>query len=453
MAAHTFSLTDGTTTLTFTRANGYFVTTYPMQAPEIGEDGAPQATVSETIDLATVGATIAAMQANVQALERMLITMRRRQATGSGPRVFLQATLDGDTTTWRSEIVAGRLNPTDEALRLWPNYTIEAELSVERRGFWEDATLRQLSLTNGNGSNNTSGLKIYNCGDSTGTSPNKRDNYVQVAANDVTGDLPAPVRLELTNTIGSSIQFSALYAATNVFSDPQNFAHIQEAETIIVSGSLSGLDTTLHSGGYYVVNSIVGAGTLTIQATLSAALLAKCAGQDFHILQRTSNFPAGYVRASVYDAAGNAAIRNGDEVAASVASNLYDLGVLSLPPGGYSSAYGALRMVTRWRVSGSTDVQTDYWALFPTTGFRRLQAIADVVNNATVVDDPIEDRAFVLSSGAELPYIVRRAGPVMVWPGQLQRVYFLWAGNSGISTITQTMTVKAYYRPRRVTIG
>ena len=444
---HTVSITDGTTTFALSGNVTAMLQNYAMATPSTGDQS-----VTETIKLAIVGSTPAAMQTNVATLERLLQQARQRRTRNVGPFVYLVVQLISDAAAWRSRILDARLELSETSLAVWGNAICECSLLIERAPYWEGA-LTQLPLTNGNGTNNTSGLKIYNCGDSTGTSPNKRDNYVQVAANDVTGSLPAPVRLELTNTIGSSIQFSALYAATNAFADPQNFAHIQEAESIIVSGSLSALDASLHSGGYYVVNSIVGAGTLTIQATLSAALLAKCAGQDFHILQRTSNFPAGYVRASVYDAAGNAAIRHGDEIAASVASNLYDLGVLSLPPGGYSSAYGALRMVTRWRVSGSTDVQTDYWALFPTTGFRRLQAIADVVNNATVVDDPIEDRAFVLSSGAELPYIVRRAGPVMVWPGQLQRVYFLWAGNSGISTITQTMTVKAYYRPRRVTIG
>lgn len=455
MAAHTFALTDGTTTITFTKANGYFVQKYPMVPPESTGDSKDLAkTVTETLDMVVLGANAAAMQANVQAIDRMLITMRRRQKRDTGPRVFILATLDGDTTTWRSELVGASFAPAEDALRMWPNFTIEAQLHIERAAYWEDNTLRPLPGTNGNGTNNTSGLKIYNCGDSTGSSPNDRDNYFQIAAGDVGGSLPAPVRLEMTNTSGGGLQYSDLFIATNAFSDPANFTHILEAETVGVLGTYDVSTSGASNSGGYCVTGTHGS-SWTFQANLSASLLAKAAGQDFHILQRLASTPTGaYVRPSIYDATGVWELRRGDETQIAVSGQaLLDLGVLSLPPGGYSTAYGAQRLALAWRASPGT-VLTDYWALFPTTGFRRLTALATIANNGTVVDDPIEDRAFALVGAVESPVIVRRAGPVMVWPNMLQRIYFLWADNiSHDSVITQTMTVKAFYRPRRVTIG
>lgn len=447
--AHAFTITDGSTTFSLTTTNCMLVN-YPMAPPT--NEGGKATNVTESISIMLYAATPALMQAATATLERLLEQSRRGRYNNIGPIVRITAQLDSDTAVWRSRIYDARLELKENSLAIWGNAKMEATLIIERDPYWEGA-LTQIPLTNGNGSNNTSGLKIYNCGDSTGTSPNKRDNYVQVAANDVAGDVPAPVRLELTNTTGGSLWIFELFAATNAFSDPANFPHIMEGESTIYAGyGSAGSDSTC-SGGSVVTTT--GSNTWYIQAALSGSLLAKCAGQDFHILMRTGNkFSGCYVQPQIYEASGTYSIRTSDETPSSVVKTLYDLGVMSLPPGGYSTAYGALRLAMRWRTGASQSVLTDYWALFPTTGFRKLQMIATMANNATLVDDPIEDRAYVLSSGAELPYVVRRAGPVLVWPNTLQRLYFLWSDNvNNDSVITQTMTIKAYYRPRRVTIG
>ena len=446
--AHAFSITDGTTTFSLTTTNSQLIN-YPM-APAANERGVLQH-VTESIDILLYAATPTLMQTAAATLERLLQKARERTSGNTGPVIYIQAQLDSDSTAWRSRIYDARLELKENSLAIWGNAKMEATVYVERAPYWEGA-LTQIPLTNGNGTSNTSGLKVYNCGDSTGTSPNKRDNYLQIAAGDVTGSLPAPVRLELTNTSGSSIQYTDIFLAVNSFSDPANFAHILEAETAGVNGTYD-VDTvdTNCSGGSKVVSS-----SGTLQANISTTLLSKAAGYDFHILQRVSYFPATtYVRPSVYDPAGVFEIRRGEETPLTVGSQtLHDLGVISLPPGGYSTAYGALRILFACRLPAATSIEHDYWALFPTTGFRRLQALVSIANAATIIDDPIEDRAYALISGAELPYIVRKVGPVVVQPNTLQRIYVLWADLiTHDSVITQTMTVKAYYRPRRSTIG
>ncbi len=445
MTAHSLSISDGTTTFALSGNTTAMLQNYAMATPTTDEQS-----VTETIKLSIVGSTPTVMQANIATLERLLQQARQRRNATIGPCVYLQFQLITDASAWRSRILDARLEVSETSIAVWANAVCECSLYIERVPYWEGA-LTQLPLTNVNGSANTSGLQIFNSNDGVGTIPNKRCNYVEISSSDVTGSLPAPVKLELTNTVGSAVGYTDIFAATNVFSDPANFTHILEAESVVVSGSLSSADTAQYSGGYYVENS--GSAPFLIHTGLTAALLAMAAGQDFHILQRTVNLPAGYVKPAIYDAAGQVAIRSGDEVPLTVTpSNLNDLGVLGLPPGGYSAAYGALRMVLAWRVATSTIVQSDYWALFPVTGFRKLQVVADVANNATVVDDATEDRAYVRASSLELPYVIRKASPVMVWPNRLQRVYLLWSDDS-INTITQTMTVKAYYRPRRATIA
>jgi hypothetical protein len=82
--------------------------------------------------------------------------------------------------------------------------------------------------------------------------------------------------------------------------------------------------------------------------------------------------------------------------------------------------------------------------------FRRLNIVGSVANGAKITDDPIEDRAYITASGVDIPAVVRRSGPVQVWPNTLQRIYFAWGLQNTTSPIDQTFTVKAWYRPRRL---
>jgi hypothetical protein len=131
-------------------------------------------------------------------------------------------------------------------------------------------------------------------------------------------------------------------------------------------------------------------------------------------------------------------------------NQLVDLGVLPLPPGGYGTTYGAQRLSLYYRPTGTISVQLDSFLLFPAVAFRRLTPVGSIANGAKITDDPIEDRAYITASSVDRPGVVRRSGPVMVWPNTLQRIYFAWALSNATAPIDQTFTVKAWYRPRRV---
>ena len=442
--AHVISITDGTTTITFSAASGYQVEEYDPRVAE-NERGVRAATIAETLQIYITGSSGAQVQTRLAALERLLLAVTNRALTGVGPRVYLQLQLDSDAQTWRSELVDARLEPAEQALRLWPNNLASFQFFILRESFWEGA-LTQLPLTNGNGTNNTSGLTVYNHDDSGAG----HDNYVQVAAASVAGTIPAPVMLELTNTTGSTQSYVIVYMATNAFCDPVNFTHILEAEAAAVSGTYESVGSNADSSnGQYTATTITG--TYQAYLDLSAALLAKSAGHDFHLLARYRSAFVAYITPSIWTANSGVKLRTGDAVESPLISPaLIDLGVISLPPGGYSASYGAGRLGLHYRVTGTATVHLDYIALFPAVAFRRLDLVGSVANGGKIVDDPIEDRAYVSVSGAETPQVVRRSSPVMVWPNTLQRIFILWEISDYSAPIAQTFTVKAWYRPRRV---
>ena len=440
--AHVISITDGATTITFTQANGYQVLAYDMVTPE-SSGGKLADDVAETLEVIVSGADGAQVQTRIGALSRLLDSARRRTAWGVGPRVFLQLRVDGEPNTWRTELYDAAMTPQEDTLRLWPNFAPTFDISIRRAAVWEGA-LAQIPLTNVGGSANTSGLNVY-LHDDTG-----RDNYVEIGADGVGGNLPTPLHLQLTNNNGATVQLARLYMGCNAFSDPANLPPTLQAETIrATGGSVVAGDSSCSNDGYVAhtfTNSAVQ------QYTLSAALLRSARGYDFHLLARFRSLTgAAYVRPSIYDASGVYPLWTGEEVELPLTGpSVADLGVIPLPPGGYTTQAGALRLYLAWRTTGTISVETDCFVLMPANTFRLLQIQGPVAADAVVVDNGPEQRAYVRSGSTELPFVAPQGLPLLAWPGLVQRVYFMWNLLDGSAPVTQTLSVKAWHRPRRL---
>ena len=434
--AHALSITDGTTTFSLSTTNSYLQQYVPVE-PQPGEQY-----VSESVELTFYAASASAMQTAIQGLQRLLDGIRRRQQWGVGPVVYLNFQPDGDATTWRSEMVDARLEYGEDTLSVYPQAKMPATLVLQREPYWEGA-LTQIPLTNSSASNNTSGLTIYNHDDG-GAS---HDNYLQIAAADVGGSLPAPIKLELTNGTGSTQSWKQIWLACNAFSDPANFTHILEGETQVAGGTTgSNADSSNSSYATITINT-----QDVHQWTLSAALLQDAQGYDFHMLARFRSVNGTvYIRPAIYDSSGTYALWTGDESQVGLLSDaIIDLGVCPLPPGGYSTAYGAQRLYWGMRSASSIVVQTDFIAFFPANTFRKLRMLSLTANGVKVTDDQPEGRAYSVASSVETPNVAVSGLPLTVWPNTLQRIYVLWSYADLSASISTTMSVKAWYRPRK----
>jgi len=436
--AHALSITDGTTTFSLSTTNCMLVQYTPV------EPQGDESTVVETIEILLTGATVAAMRTAMSSLQTLLSAAGHRQKWGIGAVVYLQFQPDGDASVWRSEVRDARLEYSEDTLRAWGQAMLPASLIVERSAIWEGA-LTQLPLTNGNGTANTSGLTIRNHDDSTAGN----DNYVEIAALSVAGSLPSPLMVELTNTTGAAVQYEQILMANNAFSDPANLTHVLQAETVVVSGSGTVQSDAACSNGQYTTFAFTNSSAQ--QYTLSQTLLRDTMGYEFHLIVRFKSInSAAYVRPTILDSTGAYTLWVGDEVELPLISPaLADLRVIPLPPGGYTTLAAGLRLRLDWRSSTTTTVDTDFLALFPANTYRCLSVRASCSNNGKIVEDPINKRAWIDNASGEIGAVTPRGLPLTVWPGVLQRVYFLWYQSSMAATITQTFTVKLWYRPRR----
>lgn len=436
---HVLNLTDGTTTISLT-TSGVMLRSY---TPTAGRDEQP---VTESIDLMVYGASTTAMQSRINDIERMLAAARRRAKTNMGARVYLQFQPIGDSTLWRSEILSGVLALDETALTVFGQAQVRAALVVTRVGYWEGAEV-ELQLSTSTQAAATGGRTVRNHDD--GDSGD--DNWVQIAASQVGGVLPAPARVLLTNTTGSAQAYARLWMAVNAFSDPANFVHMIEAEsraagigTVTSDASCSNgsrLDVTLSAGASGVINFWI-----------NAAQLQRTRGRRFRLLARfAANTGTPTITPRLVDDTGNTPLWFGESViVATQGQHIADLGTVALPVGGWGSNYGGVALSLSCR--GAMNAQLDFIQLTPLDSYRYVELFGyAVANNAALVDDGIEDRTYVLSGGVAYPYAAPRGSPLLLQPNTTQRIIFLHQ-TATAAPISSAFSVRVYHRPRRLTL-
>lgn len=444
----------------------YILTEYTPQSPDtrkqsrvgLGDGGEIDMplyeNVTETIEISVLGATTAEVRSNLETIEKALHTAKLRQMLRAGDKTQLRYQVDGDSTLFQSEILDGRLEIVTGGMAVWGNKILPVRIHITRRYYWEAVTATELQLSSkASGTPATGGKTIHNQNDSS------EGNYVQIASSQVLGSLPSPIKISLLNNSGSAKSYRNIYMAVNAFNDPANFAHFQEGESSIFSGwgtAVTGQTSCSNNG--YVTKTFAAGGTDYFKWTLSAAALQDTVGKRFRMLARFNGYTTGTteikVRPVIMDDSGLITLDSDEEVTLpSTQTDLVDLGVLPLPPGGYDplGAAHVLGLAMRSTLASAT-VNLDYIQLTPLDSYRHIVMLGNqIANGDAVVDDGMENQVYSLESGAHHYILSPRGAPLMVWPGLTQRIYILH--DTGASAaIANTFSVQVLYRQRRLTI-
>ncbi len=386
-------------------------------------------------DVILLGAR-SAVQTTMNSVDALLDNARRAQRDLTLEKVYVEVDTGGGYV--RSEILDGNLETESDYFdRLSRNHA-PVRLWIRRKNYWEGAEA-QLPLTNENGTNNTAGLTIYNTNDLTGTAPNKRVNYAKVTGAQVLGSIPTPPRIEMTNTypaVGARISNVWLGRSIDNATYPlqwfinhsvtKNWTFDTEQEISLITLNQTFLNGT--NGGHYRVFTKLGAGTY----------------QDLR-LRASLYFPASVALTPMQKA---------PEVVTG-GYTVVDLGTLQIPPWlpnlrGQTDI--GLRIVGR-RTGGYSVTVGDIF-LFPATAFRQLiprgYGIAQTIR---LVDDGIADRVWTdgWTPAGKTGHYSGYGDLITLIPGKDQRLLFLTSTMSGGNADDITMSVKVFYRPRRLT--
>lgn len=433
-------ITDGTTTVDLAGATtGIRGSTY-FPAPG---DGLESVTESAEIIGAGTAAQIRAATANI---EKLLDAARRRRKSGLGTRVFLEYKPVTGDDLYRSEIYGGRLvwsdDPGARQLRA-TSPVVRFALVVERAPWWEGPET-ELALSSQGYSAATGGRAFTNDG---------VNNWLQAAT--VAGTLPAPVKVEIVQSVAATVEWREFLMGMNTFGAPATFGHVLQAESQ-EAGYGTDSASAQASGGNLNTVAVDTTGAWKCMWIVPTTMTA-AGGRWFRLVLRV--FPAYQaknmvIRAGIFDVTGLNQLWLGQPVTWNGSAELIDLGAAPIPPAPHLSGYGTVSLKL-WMVldTGTYDLGIDYLALLGTDSFRRASyMMANVAQNEALVIDDIEGAAYHLSGSTKSPYFLVKDGPLLVWPGQTNRYVQLMNTASSTSGIARTFTGKMWYRPRRSTV-
>jgi len=136
--------------------------------------------------------------------------------------------------------------------------------------------------------------------------------------------------------------------------------------------------------------------------------------------------------------------------------SLQELVSMRLPPYlvGAGDLY-PLDLVLSAKSSVSHSFELDFLQLTPLDGWRKLTHKGYGLGyEARIVDDAIDGYLYTdgWTPAGKTGHYVGYGEPILLQPGKLQRLYFLHMPQAGSFVIYRTLSVKIYYRPRRLTV-
>jgi hypothetical protein len=414
-----------------------------------------QTTLTEDVTLFLMG-TGAAIREKLADIQRALnLAIENRPLTP----VMVRFDVDGSGTAYQSKLHGGSLQLTSKLINSWARGRAKAVLTFERDAVWEALTWVDVPISNTNGANVTDGsLKIYNCADTSGSAPNQRINYIDIAAADVSGSLPAPVRLLLT----PSATVTHVYVGHQANLDNTGLLlNRQEMESLTGSGSVSA-DAGCSGGNYRALT--IAAGTTETLSHPSDWDMRYFSGGWYKFFMRYQAAPPANVKTRIGLGLNAGAIGSYTPWAFLSTGLLQELGDMRIPDREYLGGRSVFTLTKNYVLSVeskntgmiSAALNPDVLYYLPTDSYVAFGSSLNPVASGYRIDyrNGLEKflASFDISDNKYSAYFDVLDG-MGIWlrPGVTQRLHFLWR-NATACSITDTMMVMLQYKPRRYTI-
>lgn len=395
-------------------------------------------TGTESLEIELHGVTPEACYARATTLETWLQDAQEAVSDNRLSPVWLRHT-PGDREQRSARVLGGTLELSEYCGYTSHGRLLAGLLEIQR----DQARGAEIAvpITNVNGTDVSTGLTVENGAETT------LSNWVALAGDDVTGDLPAPFRLVVQNTYNNERRLRRfLYGLRHLSTGPTHGAFLKDASQAVEGLGLYA-DAAANLG--YVLR---GTGALVAEWEFPSSSTREWEGTWRAFAVGTFNTHATYwLESRVIVTELDAGEPISPEVTITAADHLVDLGTIELPPWPKVEPPAVPYLFNlQLRCDGQYETTLDYVLFIPTDlGFRDLVYRAyNAVYQQYTVDDGINDEV-AAHYAARAGSIVRGVGkrPFLV-PGRAQRLYFLQAGDQGDALKARTVSVRVEYAPR-----
>ena len=401
-------------------------------------------TVEERITLVLKG-TPAQIAAVMLRLEEKVALANRYTAEGVGVAHYLRVSYEPEADYYYTRILQARLEPKPNSLAYTSGGSLGVDLVFTSEDHFDGEPVA-LPLSNRNGTGVTSGLTVSNHADS------GHDNFVSIAANDLLTELPASLRLEITNSCATG-ELKDLWVGSyqyNRLSALPQLAYEGESAT----GGTDVSDANSSGGAFRRVSWTDAGWNSLLYWTLSATNLSRYQGRAVMPILRLAN-------AHTYDdlqlrlvlKAGNIILYEGATQWVNA-----NLGYLTFPPfrlppaplsGVLSAQAQALHLYGHKSNTDSYTLDLDHLQLLPLDAFTHYQGLVNLAQNDTLVDDAFEGLFHGVQGGYELSTHIPIQKGLFIQPEHHAKLVFFQSDDDDAAPIERTLSVRAYYRRRK----
>lgn len=417
--------------------------------PAIAET--PDKHVMDTIKCRFIG-TAANARALINSIHLALKTAREQKDSDTDETsTWLYFEMTDIDSEWRSRIYDGVMQLTEKLDHNWRQGRFDFTLTLERQGFWEWAgEAFAVPLTNGNGSADTAGLAVYDCNDGAGASPTKRQFWATIDGDDVDGDLPGPVKFEITPSQAISTLIVGHYVDERVEgSYPVDILEVEDMLRGVGSGSTE--TNAAASSGEYVAFDLTDEETIPVQATFS---LDHFRGSYIRVFAHFFTAPPDNVWMDVKFQTTETVIASASKVKLNTSNLIQSLGIVRLPNLYLSSPpdYYMSMNIYSPGAGGTLDLDAIYLVGVDSYVELQKQAVTSGTTHVIFEEWGNQRKSYIVDgSDAEIYFDTESGEGIFLQPGKDQKLFFLFMKN-GDAEITWKITVKCSYRPRRLSL-
>jgi len=414
-------------------------------APATAAEGADDVVESGIFRIA--GASVAAWTAAIEAIDDIFHRAAdyEREQTGAWQvRVTFQGS--GEANTWEAALYEGRVEVPSEILGVdWANLDAEATITWRRAANWE--RVANITATN----DNSGTQKIFNSNDGTGSSPNKRENWLGIGAAQVPGNQPAPTSIMMEITTAGSVD--QVIIINNAKSRPGTVLYTYEGET----GTSDGTDAFRSGGKYKDVTVPADTTGTTKEWDADGNLLSVQTGAWMRCLL-SATF-TGTVKFTPYISVAGVKYYGASSIITQdgTAWQVMDLGMLRLADfiGTYEFAatWSAVKVGVRMICAAGATVRVDYCMFIPVDSMVRVKLDTPAVTGDFIHINCHDNRVYTVGSLGALKGSGTIVGGLYLEPNLAQQLIFrLFSGAKNTDTMADSAVVSVFGWLRRRTL-
>lgn len=382
-----------------------------------------------------------------------LLAFAEHKALSDYDRLYLRVEYDDIGVTWQSEILDGEVIGNKAGIAAREFGTDVLTMEIRRLNYWEESAGEALLLSNESATKQAA-VTVWNHTDAT----SGHNNYIDISKDDIPGDLPAPIELNILHNDSGRTVSQVWIAQQETTGALPTWKPIHEGELAAAASgtTLTSTADAASSSGYFGRLAFTGGSESRIASfEISYAQMSLFRGKYYKPIFRLANTHAYtdlWLKVKVTYGAAHSAAYDSGWVQSTASVPYVEFNAVKLPPYPAKSNYHGTMYISLYAMktaAASVQLDVDFLQLLPTDGYNRLDMIEALAAGYNIKEGAnVGSYKWSNSTLLALPSHSRAGKSLVVTPGMNTRFFILHRSGTAMQ-IDTTFTVSMVIYKRR----